>query len=103
MKFKFIGENHYPFDNKTETSFETDEISNVLMMFKDFLLGCGFAITGDIEITEPNDYLSIDKYDDGRFWQVPDYGITDEKFDMSNIPNNSWPFDNNPHFKQSEK
>lgn len=100
MKFKFIGENHYPFDNKTETSFETDELSNVLMMFKDFLLGCGFAITGDIEITEPNDYLSIDKFDDEVNLA---YGIYDKKFDMTNIPNNNWPFQNNPHFDTSEK
>ena len=100
MKFKFIGENHYPFDNKTETSFETDQLGDVLMMFKDFLLGCGFAISGDIEINEPNDYLSIDKFDDE---ENPAYGIYDKKFDMSNIPNNSWPFDINPHFQQSEK
>jgi hypothetical protein len=100
MKFKFIGENHYPFDNKTETSFETDELSNVLMMFKDFLLGCGFAITGDIEITEPNDYLSIDKFDDEVNLA---YGIYDKKFDMTNIPNNNWPFQNNPYFDTSEK
>ena len=100
MKFKFIGENSYPFDNKTETSFETGQLSDVLMMFKDFLLGCGFAINGDIEITEHNDYLSIDKFDDEVNLS---YGVYDKKFDMSNIPNNNYPFNINPHFQTSEK
>jgi hypothetical protein len=99
MKFKFIGENHYPFDNKTETSFETDQLSDALMMFKDFLLGCGFAINGDVEIVEHNDYLSIDKYDEDDLR----YGVYDKKFDMSNIPNNNYPFQINPYFESSEK
>ena len=71
MKFKFIGENSYPFDNKTETSFETGQLSDVLMKFDD-----------EVDLA---------------------YGIYDKKFDMSNIPNDTYPFNVNPHFQMSEK
>lgn len=34
-------------------SVETNYLPDLLEAFKEFLLGCGYSINGDLEITEP--------------------------------------------------
>ena len=43
-------EHTYP---KITMEFEATTIETMLRQFKDFLLGCGFAVDGEIELVDP--------------------------------------------------
>jgi hypothetical protein len=62
-------------------------IQDVLDRFREFLLGCGYQVNGEIDIVE---YNSEQDHDSGYTLTEPPKH--EPKFDFSNVPNNNWPF-----------
>lgn len=98
MKFNLscvTNERDWPETRKVEMSFEAEYIDDILSTFRDFLLGCGYKIQGDIIEGEKDSY-----WDDSNVQE----GVHDGFFSMENIPNNNWLHGNkNPHLNASEK
>lgn len=67
MKFKFESQFIGFGSPKTTMEFDVDQLEDVLMYFKQFLQGSGYAIDGDIDVVNwEKDELGRDIDMDGR-------------------------------------
>lgn len=75
-------------DRSLEMNFSELYEQDILWRFKEFLQGCGYSIDGDIQVVP---------------WNEACDDTIQRNYDFSNIPNNSWPFGDNPPTQASEK